>query len=247
MGIEIAEVRADGDVGILVVEERVLLVVGKDVVELDLELVARFGVETEECVSAGREDVHVFERDVFVDGQAVAGERGVVRREDQRIGHVADADVAIDDLMDQAAAAAVGLDADAVVGAVDGEVVDEQVIDAAEGAAADGHAVAGIEMVVQDGHVGDGARAAGLEADIVVAGVNVAVGDGDIARRAGIDAVGVARGFGRHDLHAPRGEAVGLIDGDVEAGRVAQGDVVHREVVDVAQGDHGEDALLTGL
>ena len=145
--------------------------------------------------------------------------------------------------MDEAAAAAIGLDAEAVVGAVDGEVVDEEMIDAAEGAAADGHAVAAVEVIVEDGHVGDAAHAAGLETDIVVAGVNVAVGDGDVFGGAGIDAVGVARGFGGHDFDAPRGEAVGLIDGDVEAGRVAQRDFVEDEAIDVAQGDHGEDAL----
>ena len=53
-----------------------------------------------------------------------------------------------------------------------------------------------------------------------------------------------SRGFGRHDLDAPRGEAIGLIDGDVEAGRVAQRDLVEDEVVDVAQDDHGGNALL---
>ena len=146
--------------------------------------------------------------------------------------------------MDEAAAAGIGLDAKAIVGAVDGEVVDQKVIDAAVGAAADGHAVAGVKVVVEHGHVGDGAGGAGLEADIVVAGVDVAVGDGDVARGAGIDAVGVARGFWRHDFDAPRREAVGLIDGDVKAGRIAQSDLVEDEVVDVAQGDHGGDALL---
>ena len=43
LGLEVAELGADGDVGVLVVEERVLLIVGEDVVELDLELV--IGVE----------------------------------------------------------------------------------------------------------------------------------------------------------------------------------------------------------
>ena len=64
--------------------------------------------------------------------------------------------------MDEAAAAAVGFDAEAVVGAVDGEVVDQQVIDAATGSAADGHAVSGIEVIMEDGHVRDGAATCGL-------------------------------------------------------------------------------------
>ena len=51
------------------------------------------------------------------------------------------------------AAAAVALDTNAVVRAVDGEVIHQYVIDAAAGSAADGHAMAGVKVVVQDGDV----------------------------------------------------------------------------------------------
>ena len=113
--------------------------------------------------------------------------------------------------MHQPAAAAVGLDADAVVRAVDGEVVDQHVIHAAIGSAADRHAMAGIEMIVQNGNIRRRPRFAGLDRNVVVAGVDGAIGDGHIARRAGIDAVGVARRLRRHDLHAPCGESIRLV------------------------------------
>src|SRR6516225_636620 len=127
-------------------------IVGEDVLKFHTELVR--GVEAEECVAAGREDVYVVERDVAVDGQKVTGEGGVERGEDKGILDVADADVAVGDVLYEAASAAVRLDAKAVVRAVDGEIVDQHVIDAAAGSAADGHAVAGIEVVVQDRDIG---------------------------------------------------------------------------------------------
>src|ERR1700689_3790549 len=103
------------------------------------------------------------------------------------------------------------------------------------GAAADGHAMSGVKVIMKDGYVRDGAGGAGLETDIVVAGVDIAVCDGDVARRAGIDSVSVAGGFGSHDFDTPCSEAVGLVDRDVEAGRVAQRDFVEDKVVDMAQ------------
>ena len=95
--------------------------------------------------------------------------------------------------MHQAAARAHGLDADAGVGAVEREVEDAELADAAVGLRADGHAVAPVEVVVADGHVGELAGTAALDGDVVVALAEVAVGDGDVLRAAaGIDAVGVA-------------------------------------------------------
>ncbi len=83
-----------------------LLIVGEDVVELDPQLV--IGIEAEKGERARRQHVHVLKRDVAIDGKPVAGEGGVVRRKDQRVGHIANADVAIEDIMHEAAAAAVG-------------------------------------------------------------------------------------------------------------------------------------------
>ena len=121
--------------------------------------------------------------------RAVGGVGGVER---DGIGRVANADVVVDHVLSEAAARAVGLDADAVVGAVERKIEDANLADAAVGLAADGHAVAPVEVVVADGHVGCAAGAA-LDGHIVVAGADVAVGDGDVFRPvAGIDAIGVA-------------------------------------------------------
>jgi hypothetical protein len=111
------------------------------------------GVETEESEGARGEHVDVLKGDVLIDGKTIAGEVGVVRSEDQRIGHIADADIAIDDLMNEAAAARVGFDAETIIGAIDRKVVHEEMIDATVGSAADGHAMAGVEVIVKDGHV----------------------------------------------------------------------------------------------
>ena len=72
--------------------------------------------------------------------------------------------------------------------------------------------MAPVEVVVADGHVGCAARAA-LDGDVVVAGADVAVRDGDVLRAiAGIDAVGVAgEALRRVDLDAPNCEAVAVI------------------------------------
>ena len=60
-----------------------LLIVGKDIVECEAELV--LGIETEKCVTARRQNMNIFERDVAVNGKLVSGEGGVERREDQRV------------------------------------------------------------------------------------------------------------------------------------------------------------------
>ena len=100
--------------------------------------------------------------------------------------------------------------------------------------AADGHAVAPVEVAVADGHVVDAAGAA-FDGDIVVAGADEGVGDGDVfGAVAGVDAVGVAgEAFGCVDFYAPYGEAVAAVVGDVEVGRVFEGDAVEGEVVGV--------------
>src|ERR1035441_7226835 len=90
----------------------------------------------------------------------------------------------------------------------------------------DGHAVAGIEMVVRDRHVGGGPGGAGLDGDLVVAGVDEAVGDGDVGGIPGVDAIGIAGGLGGVDDHAPCGEAVAAAVRDVEVGGILQGDAI---------------------
>ncbi len=121
------------------------------------------------------------------------------------VGGVADADVVVEDVVGEAAAGAVGLDADAVVGAIEREVGDTDGGDAAVGLGADGHAVAVVEVVVGDGHVDD-ATGTAFDGYVVVAGADEAVGDGDVAGAAtGVDAVGVAgEALGGVDAEAPR-------------------------------------------
>src|SRR6185312_9338416 len=106
-----------------------------------------------------------------------------MRREDDRIGHVADADALIPDIVHQPAAARIGLDANAVLRTVDGQVPYQHVADAAASSAADGHAVSAVEVVVQHGNV-RGLRAwPRPDGDAVIAGVDVAMSDRDIRGR----------------------------------------------------------------
>jgi hypothetical protein len=56
------------------------------------------------------------------------------------------------------------------------------------------------------------------------------VRDGDVARRDRVDAVRVARVVGRVDDDAPCGEAVHVVQGDVEVRRILQRDAVQRDV-----------------
>ena len=126
-------------------------------------------------------DANVAEGDIAEDREQIALHRACLSvrgAEDDRVGRVANADVIVDDILNEAATGGVGFDADGVVGAVEGEVGDADLADAAVGFRADGHAVSPVEMVVDDGHVGDPAGTA-FDGDVVVAGADVAVDDGD--------------------------------------------------------------------
>jgi hypothetical protein len=196
--------------------------------------------------SAG--DADAVQSDAGHGGRGVALERavgGVAGVEGDGVGGIANADVVVEHVVGEAAARAVGLDAEGVVGAVEGEVGDEDLADAANGLAADGHAVSIVKVIVTDGHI-CGAAGTALDGDVVVSGADEAPGDGDVARAvAGIDAVGVAgEALGRIDFESPDGEAVAVIVRDVEVGRVAEGDAVEGEVVSVV-GDEDARDLLT--
>ena len=104
--------------------------------------------------------------------------------------------------------------------------------------------MAPIKVVVADGHVGCAAGPA-LDGDVVVAVADEAVGDGDVPRAvAGVDAVGVAgEALRRVDLQAPDGEAVAVVVGDVEVGRVLERDAIEREVVGVVGDDEARNLL----
>ena len=84
-------------------------------------------VEAVELELAAAGDADVAQGDAVVDREkldAFAGE-GVGGVEEDGVFGVADADVVVEDVLDQASAGGVGLDADAVVGAVEGEAADE--------------------------------------------------------------------------------------------------------------------------
>src|SRR5258708_3541089 len=82
--------------------------------------------------------------------------------------------------MDQAAAAGIGLDAKAIVGAVDGQVGDKDRAYAAIRLAADRHAVSGIKMVMRNRDVSCRAGASGFDGYVVIAGAYVGVSNRDI-------------------------------------------------------------------
>ncbi len=219
---------------------------GEDVVEGGGDAVGVVVAVEGDLAASG--DADVAEGDVAEGRGRAALERavgGVAGVEGDGVGGVTDADVVVGDVADETAAGAVGFDAEAVVRAVEGEVGDEDVVDAAVGLAADGHAVSVVEVVVGDGHVGDGVTT--FDGDVVVAGADEAVGDGDVFGAAGVDTVGVAgSALGRVDAEAPDGEAVAMVVDDVEVGGVFKGDAVEGEVVGVVGDKDAGDLLTSG-
>ena len=125
--------------------------IGEHIVERYAQLV--LGVEPSSVTSPGVRHMHIFERDVAINRQQVAGEGRVMRREQNGIPDVANADVFIDNVVDKAASAGVALDADSVVGAVNRQIEDAHRVYSPAGFAADRHAVPGVEMIVRDGDV----------------------------------------------------------------------------------------------
>ena len=117
---------AEGEVGV----DGLRLVEGgfveeQDSVEGDADAVGV--VEAVELEPAAAGDANVSQGDAVVDREELysfAGE-GVCGVEEDGVFGVADADVFVDNVLDQASAGGVGLDADAVVWAVEGEVADE--------------------------------------------------------------------------------------------------------------------------
>src|SRR4029078_8015674 len=82
---------------------------------------------------------------------------------------------------------------EAVVGAVERQIADADIADAAVRLAADRHAVTAAEVVVGDDQAVDDAGAAALDRDVVVAGRDFRVSDDPVLGPGGVDAVGVGR------------------------------------------------------
>ena len=159
----------------------------------------------------------------------VEGFEACAEAEENRRVDVVHGDVGDEDVLDDSAVDGEEFDA-AEVGVVDLAVGDLDIFEVAEGFGAelDGGAV-GLECAVVDGDVGVGGGAGGFEAEGVVVGVDVAVGDVDGVGGVDVDAVvvGVAAVedgevvdgdvFGVGDVHAPHGGGleVDAFDGDV--------------------------------
>src|SRR5450631_1559335 len=92
-------------------------------------------------------------------------------------------------------------------------------------------------MVVDDRHV-DGRTVARFDGDVVVAGADEGLGDGNVLRLRGVDSVGVASVFWGVDLYAPDGETVAAVEGEVGVWRVFQRDAIEGEVVGEVGVDH---------
>src|SRR3569833_285637 len=207
---------------------RLAEVIGEHVVEGNTELVLR--VEPGKSVLSRRQDVDVAQYYVPVLRQALAGEVGVVRCEDERIGRVTDADSVVSDLAHQPSPAGIRLDANTIRRTVDAQVPDQYVAHAPARVTADGHAMAGVEVIIHDGYIGGRRARARADCNIVVAGMDVTMRDGDVRGPLGVYAIGVARGLRRHDLHAPGGKPVGPPDGHMMIGGIAQCNPIEGEV-----------------
>src|SRR6185437_4422531 len=110
---------------------------------------ARRVVAFEDDLTAA-DDAHVLQTNVAIPWDERAGgfgRRGVVRVHLDRIFRVANADVAVLDVVHEPAAARVRLDTEAVVGAVDGEIEHADRARTAVSLTPDRHAVTAIEMI----------------------------------------------------------------------------------------------------
>src|ERR1017187_4383305 len=141
--------------------------------------------------------------------------------------HVLHRDVRIVDILDRAAAAATGFDAQAVVGVFEAAVFYDYVMHTTDGCAANGHAVAVQKIAVGDGDVFATEFpaldfCAGFDGNVVVAGVNGATGDGHVAAIDGIHAVGVGRTRRRPDSHPFNDHLFTVIEHKMRSWRVDQ-------------------------
>lgn len=202
-------------------------------------------------LAAGGRDV--LNRDVVeVGGEAgdrrrryVAGgeDPGVVLADDQSVFDVLHIDVAEDDVTDIGTAVAVGFDANTVVGAVEVNSLDEDVLRTSGDLAADRDAVAVLEGAIKDGDVAAGGigagriRGSGLDGNVVVAYIHEDVADGDVRGGEGIDAIGVDGAEGGKDLDVADRDVVRVVRDDLPHRRVLDGHAIHEDVLAVVEDD----------
>ncbi len=125
------------------------------------------------------------------DGRGLHGafgrqDAGIVFADHKRVFHILHINVAEDEVRDIVAAVAIGLDANAVIGAIEVNALGENVARATGDLAADGKAMAVHEGAIGDDNVAAGIIAAGgvdgagFDGDVVVTGVGVEMVDADI-------------------------------------------------------------------
>ena len=143
-------------------------------------------------------------------------------------------DVGIADIVDFAAAASIGLNAQAIVGTIEGAAADDDMMEAGARAASDGDAVA-----VEAGEVlNEDVVAAVFERHVVVADVELALADDD-ALAAGINSVGVGRVARRDDAEILQGDVLAA-GGEVKGRRIGERDAVDVQAFDASQNEeHG--------
>src|SRR5580692_4467372 len=134
--------------------------IDSDIVEAHANLVLR--VDTQHGNVPRRHATDILQQDVAIDRNPLAREDGVHGVQHYGVGHVFHTDVLVRDVFNQPAAAAIGFDADAVVGAFQAEAGDLDMIHSPGRTAADRHAVTGIEMVIGDGDMRCSPRCTGL-------------------------------------------------------------------------------------
>ena len=204
-----------------------------------------FRILTDEVDVSAAADPYVVQHDVAIFRDAVRLWAGVVIARVERDGHLvaADTDFVVANALHQAATMDVGLDANPVVRSIEGEVPHQHIADTAKGLGADRHAVPAIEVVVHHAHMLH-AGATALDGDVVVAGADVGLRNGDVrGASAGIDAIGVAGVGGGIDLNAPGREALASAVDHVEVGGVFQGDAIQREIIRAIRDDEARHLL----
>ena len=193
------------------------------------------GVESIQRDLTRARDTHVSESDIGEHRQLVArlSVIRVIRIHVDGILGVTDADIVIDYILNESAAAGIGFDTDTVIGAVYRKIRHPNRAGAPIGFTPDRQAVTAIEMVVRDGHVRRRRAVTGFDSDIVVTGVDEAMSDGDVSGVTRIDAIGVARVLRRIDSDAPGGKSVSVGVRNMEVGGVTQAYAVEGEIVSV--------------
>ncbi len=167
----------------------------------------------------------------------------IILADDERVLHVFHVDVAEDEIADVVAAVAIGLDANAVVGAVEVNALGEDVARAAGDLAADGEAVAVEEGAIGNGDVAAGFVAAGrvdgagLDGDVVVADIGIEMIDANVRRGEGIDGVGVRRVLRRENADVVNDDVVRVVGNELPHGRILDGDSLDAHVLAVVEDD----------